>query len=110
MAALEISGMDVEYDGVRAVSALSLEVDEGEIVALIGATAGRLREALEKSGPPHFLLIDFPHLAEAFDACRKAMTGGGTVALSPACASFGLFRNYKERGEAFLALTKSAVG
>ncbi len=81
-----------------------------KFVALIGATAGRLREALEKSGPPHFLLIDFPHLAEAFDACRKAMTGGGTVALSPACASFGLFRNYKERGEAFLALTKSAVG
>ncbi|HTC08966.1 MAG TPA: ABC transporter ATP-binding protein [Acetobacteraceae bacterium] len=36
MAALEISGMNVEYDGVRAVSALSLEVDEGEIVALIG--------------------------------------------------------------------------
>src|SRR5580693_3056427 len=28
--------MNVEYDGVRAVSALSLEVDEGEIVALIG--------------------------------------------------------------------------
>ena len=36
MAALEISDMDVEYDGVRAVSALSLEVDDGEIVALIG--------------------------------------------------------------------------
>jgi branched-chain amino acid transport system ATP-binding protein len=36
VAALEISGMNVEYDGVRAVSALSLEVDEGEIVALIG--------------------------------------------------------------------------
>jgi branched-chain amino acid transport system ATP-binding protein len=33
---LEVSGIDVEYDRVRAVSALSLEVDEGEIVALIG--------------------------------------------------------------------------
>lgn len=78
-------------------------------VALIGATAGRLREALEKAGPLPFALVDQPHLPEAFAACREAVREGGAVLLSPACASFGLFRNYKERGEAFLRLAREAV-
>lgn len=78
-------------------------------VALIGATATRLREALEKDGPLPFVLRDEPHLPEAFAACREAVREGGAVLLSPACASFGLFRNYKERGEAFLRLAREAV-
>lgn len=107
--ALILGGSDkgIEFDalaeGLRSTRNL-------KFVALIGATAPRLRQALELGGAPHFLLIDFPHLPEAFDACRKAMKGGGNVLLSPACASFGLFKNYKERGEAFLALTKSVAG
>jgi UDP-N-acetylmuramoylalanine--D-glutamate ligase len=107
--ALILGGSDkgIEFDalaqGLKAARNL-------KFVALIGATAPPLRKALERDGRPHFLLIDFPHLPEAFEACRKAMTGGGNVLLSPACASFGLFKNYKERGEAFLALTKSVVG
>ena len=36
MALLEITDIDVDYDLVRAVSRLSLRVDQGEIVALIG--------------------------------------------------------------------------
>lgn len=79
-------------------------------VALIGATAQRLREALEKDGAPRFRLEDHPHLPEAFSACRAAVSGGGSVLLSPACASFGLFKNYKARGEAFLALAREVVG
>ena len=78
-------------------------------VALIGATAPRLREVIEKAGVAAFDLVDHPHLLEAFQGCRNALAGQGSVLLSPACASFGLFRNYKERGEAFLKLAREAV-
>ncbi|HXP90254.1 MAG TPA: UDP-N-acetylmuramoyl-L-alanine--D-glutamate ligase [Fibrobacteria bacterium] len=78
-------------------------------VALIGATAPSLRKALEGSGPLPFSVHDHAGLAEAFEDCRRSVAGGGAVLLSPACASFGLFRNYKERGEAFTALV-AALG
>ena len=78
-------------------------------VALIGATAPALRKALEAEGSLPFSVRDQPGLAEAFDDCRRSVSPGGAVLLSPACASFGLFRNYRERGEAFLALV-AALG
>ncbi|MBK8801221.1 MAG: UDP-N-acetylmuramoyl-L-alanine--D-glutamate ligase [Fibrobacteres bacterium] len=76
-------------------------------VCLIGATAARLREAIQAAGAPPFALVDHPHLPEAFADARSAVSAGGAVLMSPACASFGLFKNYKERGEAFLELVAS---
>ncbi|WP_298768716.1 UDP-N-acetylmuramoyl-L-alanine--D-glutamate ligase, partial [uncultured Fibrobacter sp.] len=68
-------------------------------IALIGATAERMLESLTQAGLKVPANI-FPTLEEAF-ADSLAIGEGGTVIMSPACASFGLFKNYKVRGQVF---------
>ena len=68
-------------------------------IALIGATAQRMLDSLQQAGLQIPANI-FPTLEEAF-ADSLAIGKGGTVIMSPACASFGLFKNYKVRGQVF---------
>ncbi len=68
-------------------------------LVLIGATAPQIRASAEKFG---FVAIsDCETFAEAIDLCRKKAASGDCVLLSPACASWGMFDNYEQRGELF---------
>lgn len=81
-------------------------------IVLIGATAERLEQALGESGmklggPPEIVRAD--SLPSAFAAARSALTEGGVLLFSPACASFDMFPNYKVRGERFVTLVQDAA-
>jgi UDP-N-acetylmuramoylalanine--D-glutamate ligase len=72
-------------------------------VVLIGRDAPLLRDVLEPTGVP---LIECDSMAAALEYASAAARSGEAVLLSPACASFDMFRNYGHRGEVFMAAVR----
>jgi len=72
-------------------------------VLLIGRDAPLIARALEPSGVPLELCASLEQAVERAAACAQP---GQAVLLSPACASFDMFRDYRHRGEAFAAAVR----
>ena len=51
-------------------------------------------------------LVETFSMEEAIKVAYKIASRGDTVLLSPACASFDLFKNYEDRGNQFKAAIK----
>jgi len=73
-------------------------------VVLIGRDAPAIERALAATGIP---LKRAATMEEAVDASFALARPGDAVVLSPACASFDMFRNYGHRGDVFAAAAKA---
>jgi UDP-N-acetylmuramoylalanine--D-glutamate ligase len=71
---------------------------------LIGRDAGLIRAALQGADVP---LIDADSLEQAVSLARDRAQPGDAVLLSPACASFDMFRDYAHRADVFRAAVRA---
>jgi len=68
-------------------------------LVLLGETRDKIYECCKKYG---FDEISYAEdMSEAVKACASFADEGDYVLLSPACASWGMFKNYEERGRIF---------
>ena len=78
-----------------------IESFDGKVkkLVLIGQTKEKIAECAKKHGFEDVILCDT--FEEAIDTCYANAVSGDAVLLSPACASWGMFANYEERGRIF---------
>lgn len=73
-------------------------------IVCLGKENSRIHEAFEGWGHP---IVDTDSAEQAAQAAYRLAKKGDVVLLSPACASFDLFKNYEDRGEQFMAAVKN---
>lgn len=66
---------------------------------LIGATAGKIAECCDSYGFKDYEFADT--FKKCIEKCKASAEEGDCVLLSPACASWGMFEDYEQRGRMF---------
>ncbi len=78
-----------------------------KVLVLLGDTAPKIEAAVKNSDnydEKAIKLINVSNMEEAVAAARENAEKGDIVSLSPASASFGLYKNFEERGNHFKAI------
>ena len=80
--------------------------DKVKSLVLIGQTGKKIDKALkdeiERTGKGSDIPVTYSEtLKDAVDSARKNAKSGDIVILSPASASFDMFKNFAERGDMF---------
>lgn len=78
-----------------------IEAFDGKVryLVLIGQTRDKIAECAKKHGFTDIMYAE--DMPEAVRVCASYANPGDYVLLSPACASWGMFRDYEERGRIF---------
>ena len=85
-------------------SLLPLVREKVKAIVCLGLDNSRI---LETFGNVVDLVVETYAMSEAVKVSYKIAERGDTVLLSPACASFDLFKNYEDRGEQFKQAVKA---
>ena len=74
---------------------------EGRVkyLVLIGQTRDKISECAKAHGFTDIMYAE--DMSEAVSVCASYANMGDNVLLSPACASWGMFKDYEERGRIF---------
>ena len=78
-----------------------IESFDGKVryLVLIGQTRDKIAECAKRHGFTDIMYAE--DLLEAVQVCASYANPGDNVLLSPACASWGQFKNFEERGTKF---------
>ena len=91
-------GKGADFEALRAPVA-----QYARAVVLIGRDAAPIEKALGGVVP----VVHAQDMQAAVHAARRLAQPGDVVLLSPACASFDMFRNYEHRGQVFVECVKA---
>lgn len=83
-----------------------IESFDGKVtyLVLLGATREKIAECARKHGFENIIFAET--MEEAVKVCAEKAQPGEAVLLSPACASWGMFDNYEQRGRVFKELVR----
>jgi UDP-N-acetylmuramoylalanine--D-glutamate ligase len=71
-------------------------------VVLIGQTASKIAGAIKAAGPSDCAVRYADSMEQAVAVSAELAASGDVVLMSPACASYDMFKNYTQRAEAFV--------
>ncbi len=98
----------IEYDEMG-----SYIIDKVKILLLIGATADKIEESVLNEAKKQNIdineyvkIIKMTNLEECVEYSKNAAEDGDIVVMSPASASFDMYKNFEERGNHFKRLVK----
>lgn len=89
-------GYDKGSDYTEYVAAFKGRV---KFAAVIGAVKDKIADTLDKADFKNYKIAET--FEEAIDLCYENAEKGDCVLLSPACASWDMFKSYEQRGEIF---------
>ena len=71
-------------------------------IILIGQEAGKIKDSINRAGGFKGKILEgSTSMTEIFGQIKSSAEKGDVVLLSPACASFDMFKSYSDRGEQF---------
>lgn len=77
-------------------------------IILLGEAREKIRQAFIRTGHPvSERMLDAANFEEAVELASKVALPGDVVILSPACASFDMFKNFEKRGDRFEELVQT---